>query len=76
MESKYSKLKKYLKNYTLTLSYSDIGKIICGKLPKSAYIHRAWWSNTGHKHAKTWTDAGWKIVNVKLGEFVSFKINI
>jgi hypothetical protein len=76
VESKYSKLKEYLKNFTLTLSYSDIEKIICGKLPKSAYVHRAWWSNIGHEHAKTWTDAGWKIVNVKLGEFVSFKINI
>ena len=75
MESKYTKLKEYLKNYTLTMNYGDIEKIIGEKLPQSAYVHREWWSNTGHEHAKIWTEAGWKVKTVKLGEFITFKIS-
>jgi len=75
MESKYIKLKEYLKNYTVAISYNDIEKIIGEKLPQSAYVHRAWWSNTGHEHAKTWTEAGWKVEEVEIGKSVTFRIN-
>ncbi|MBM3709676.1 MAG: hypothetical protein FJW61_04575 [Actinobacteria bacterium] len=75
MESKYIKLKEYLKNYTVTISYNDIEKIIIEKLPQLAYVHRAWWSNTGHEHAKTWTEAGWKVEEVEIGKSVTFRIN-
>jgi len=73
MNNKYDNLKEYLNNYTLTLSYDEIIKIIGEDLPKSAYNHRAWWANTGHEHAKTWTDGGWKVEAVKLGESITFK---
>jgi hypothetical protein len=75
VKSKYIKLKEYLKNYSISLSYKEIEKIIGEKLPKSAFVHRAWWSNTGHEHAKIWTDAGWKVEDVKLGKNITFKIN-
>jgi len=73
MKSKYKKLEKYLKNYTFTLSYNEIEKIIGGKLVNSAYLYKAWWSNTGHEHAKTWTDTGWEVDSVKLGEYITFR---
>ena len=73
MKSKYIKLKEYLKNYSISLSYKEIEKIIGEKLPKSAFVHRAWWSNTGHEHAKIWTDVGWKVEDVKLGKYITFR---
>jgi hypothetical protein len=73
MKSKYIKLKEYLKNYSISISYKEIEKIIGDKLLKSAYVHRAWWSNSGYEHAKAWTDAGWKVEGVKLGEYITFR---
>ena len=74
MVSKYNKLNQYLKNHSFTMKYKEIEDILGKELPSSAYKHRAWWSNSGHEHAKTWTDAGWKVNHVKLGESVTFKI--
>jgi hypothetical protein len=75
MASKYNKLNQYLKNYSFTIKYKEIEDILGQELPRSAYVHRAWWSNSGHDHAKTWKDAGWKVDNVELGKTVSFKID-
>jgi hypothetical protein len=74
-KTKYNELKKYLednKKNTVVLSYEDIERIIGTKLPKSAYRHRAWWSNSGHPHARTWSDSGWKVISVELGQSVTF----
>lgn len=73
VKSKYIKLKEYLKNYSISLSYEEIEKIIGEKLPKSAFVHKIWWSNSGHEHAKIWTDAGWKVEDVKLGKYITFR---
>jgi len=74
MSGKYNKLNKYLKNYNFTLSLNEIEKILGEELPRSAYDYKAWWSNSGHEHAKTWTNAGWKVNHVNLGKSITFKI--
>lgn len=74
-KNKYGLLTEYLansQNQIESLTLKEIEGIIETQLPESAYIHRAWWSNTGHTHAETWTNAGWKVDSVKLGESVTF----
>jgi hypothetical protein len=46
---------------------------LVGRLPESAYRHRAWWGNNdGTAEAKAWLDAGWRVesVNQAAGEVV------
>jgi len=73
--NKYQKLEEYLRNSSEqieNLTYEDIERIIGTKLPLSAYRHRAWWSNTGHPHAKTWSNVHWKVSSVDIGKSVTF----
>ncbi|PKM79829.1 MAG: hypothetical protein CVU89_16565 [Firmicutes bacterium HGW-Firmicutes-14] len=35
-------------------------------------LNPAWWSNEGHSHAAAWLDAGWRVDEVKFGEYVRF----
>lgn len=69
--SKYEPLPQFLKSVGGTvhrMSFSDIERILGFKLPKSAYAHEAWWSNnaTGHSHARTWMEFGWRTESVDL----------
>jgi hypothetical protein len=50
------------------LTFQDVEGIINRPLPRSAYRHREWWANnpTGHSHARSWVDAGWRTENVDL----------
>ena len=60
----YEPLKKYLASSnqkTVSLNFSDIEKLLCRPLPKSAYAYKAWWQNGGHTHAEAWTDAGYAV---------------
>ena len=46
---------------------------LVGRLPESAYRHRAWWSNNdGTVAPRAWLDAGWRVesVNQAAGEVV------
>jgi hypothetical protein len=74
--NKYKKLEEYLRNSSKqieNLAYENIERIIGTKLPSSAYKYRAWWSNSGHLHAKTWSNVNWKVSSVNIGESVTFK---
>lgn len=65
--SKYLPLSKYLfkNNYThIELTFKKIEEILGFALPQSAYSYSAWWANTGHKHALTWTDVGYIVENI------------
>jgi len=69
--SKYSPLQEHLQDLTVrewNASFADVEKLINGILPKSAYEHQAWWSNnpTGHSHARSWVEAGWKTEDVNM----------
>ncbi|MBC7670570.1 DUF7662 domain-containing protein [Caulobacter sp. DWR2-3-1b2] len=63
---KYGPLKHHLEGLfpavETRLDFADIERILGFGLPRSAYEHPAWWSNTraGHSHAAAWLDAGWK----------------
>ena len=74
---KYLALEQYLErncNLKIKLSFEDIEKIISEPLPASARKYAAWWANNseGHSHANSWLNAGAKVEEVKLGEFVVF----
>lgn len=67
--AKYDPLKGYLLSLSnnqseITLSFEKLEKIIGEKMPPSAYMHRAWWSNEKdgvHVSAHAWMGAGWKV---------------
>lgn len=72
---KYRPLENYLRTVSgdsITLLFSDIERIIDAKLPRSAYTYPAWWSNGGHNYAGAWLNAGFKVEEVRFGEFVKF----
>ncbi|MCJ7634010.1 GIY-YIG nuclease family protein [Candidatus Bathyarchaeota archaeon] len=74
--NKYQKLEEYLRNSPKqieNLTYEDIERIIGTKLPSSAYKYRAWWSNSGQPHAKTWSNVNWKVSSANIGKSVTFK---
>lgn len=70
--AKYDPLEMYLlclpaSQSEITLPFDQVEQIIEGKLPRSAYAHRAWWSNDSggtHSHARAWMDVGWKVDTV------------
>jgi hypothetical protein len=69
--SKYEPLPQFLAakpGAVHRMSFDQIERILGFKLPKSAYEHEAWWSNnaTGHSHARTWLEAGWRTMDVDL----------
>ena len=59
---------------SLRLTFKDIERIISRPLPRSAYRHREWWSNnpTGHSHARSWAEAGWRTRGVDLEKRILF----
>ncbi|MDD3029370.1 MAG: hypothetical protein PHS57_03700 [Alphaproteobacteria bacterium] len=61
---KYKALQRYLLNTdknTQKMRFKDVEEIIGSNLPRSAYVHSAWWANDarGHTHATSWIQAGW-----------------
>ena len=69
---KYEPLKRHLEGVfqrdEVRFGFEEIERILCFSLPRSAYEHPAWWSNTraGHSHAAAWLDAGWKTAALDL----------
>jgi hypothetical protein len=63
--SRYDGLRTHLSSrqveQRVTLSFNEIGDLIGPPgLPRSAYVHRAWWANErsgSHSHARSWLDA-------------------
>ncbi|WP_264988449.1 DUF7662 domain-containing protein [Lysinibacillus piscis] len=74
--SKYRPFFDYFNNRndeTIRLSFDDIEKILSTELPDSATNHDAWWANGGHYYSNFWLDAGYKVDEFELGEYVIFK---
>lgn len=63
--TKYSALSQHLSALSInsvSLTFSEIEKIIGDKLPSSAFKHHAWWANESdgtHTWAHLWQAAGW-----------------
>lgn len=51
------------------LTFQEIERILGFALPRSAYAHRAWWSNSqSHLQACSWLDIGWKVCSIDIEE--------
>jgi hypothetical protein len=64
---KYGPLREHLSSATGTrvpMTFKAVEDLV-GRLPESAYRHRAWWGNNdGTAEAKAWMDAGWRVESV------------
>src|ERR1700722_12789244 len=72
---KYGPLREHLSHTTGTRVHMTFKAMedLVGRLPDSAYRHRAWWGNNdANVEAKAWLDAGWRVesVNQAAGEVV------
>lgn len=68
---KYEALPQFLssrRGSQIRIDFSEIEAILGFSLPQSAYRYEAWWSNneTGHSHARSWLQAGWRTEGVDL----------
>lgn len=77
---KYDRLREFLslhRDKEITLTLEQIEMITGSRLPDSARVHFAWWSDpTSHPQARSWTDIGWKAhVHSEKGkvEWVTFR---
>ncbi|AGX88316.1 DUF7662 domain-containing protein [Candidatus Symbiobacter mobilis] len=70
MPGKYEPLELYLravsdKKNEITLSFTDVERIIGAKLPASAMAHQAWWGNQrdtrNRPQAHAWLSAGFRV---------------
>lgn len=74
---KYDPLKHYLNGHRkieITMAFREIEQIIGAPLPKSAYVHRAWWANEqvgSHVHCRSWLDASYSLDQVDLSRRVA-----
>lgn len=63
---KYRNLQKWLENNSserITLTFSEIERILGFTLPESAKTHTEWWANDSSHSQAVWLDAGYKTVN-------------
>jgi hypothetical protein len=63
---KYDPLREHLSLHggqSITMSFTEIEKILAATLPRSAYQHQAWWANSrgSHVEAFAWLDAGYRV---------------
>ena len=45
-------------------SFAEVEKVLGFRLPDSAYLYPAWWSNGHHSQALAWRAAGWRTHSV------------
>jgi hypothetical protein len=69
--SKYDVLGQFLKGqptHEVPVSFGEIERVIGEKLPRSAYVHRPWWSNNPSNSAmtKVWLEAGFRTERVDM----------
>lgn len=72
IRGKYAKLYEFLKQQPgseISLTFSELERILGFELPDSAFLYRPWWANqdkSGHSQAMAWAAAGWKTSQVDL----------
>ncbi len=77
MEKKYIPLASYFdvaSQNEITLSFSALENIMGQALPNAAYLNKSWWKKTKPPltHFLSWTNAGYYVIDVKLGTSVTF----
>jgi hypothetical protein len=72
---KYAPLGEFFEKETeaksVTLSFTEIERVLGSLLPTFARKRRSWWANeadAAHAHARAWIDAGWKVASVDLSK--------
>ena len=68
---KYEILSQFLREQAtqeVPVTFAEIEHVIGGKLPRSAYVHRPWWSNNPSNSAMTrvWLEAGFRTERVDM----------
>ena len=82
MEKKYIPLADFFQKITqpcLTLTYEAVENIMGQQLPNTAYLNSSWWKKIKQHatHHLCWTEADYHVVDVKLGQSITFsKMNI
>jgi DNA-binding XRE family transcriptional regulator len=70
--TKYYPLHEYLRplpqDEPITLTFDEIEVIINASLPPSAWVSRAWWSNSTTPQGRAWLDADWLVDAVDVEE--------
>lgn len=69
--SKYDGLKDYLRTRDadeIPMTFAEIERVTGTKLPRSAYAHRPWWSNsaTNSPLTRLWLEAGYRTARVDM----------
>lgn len=69
--SKYAPLTDHLRKQQFAdvrMTFAEIERVIGGKLPPKAQLHRAWWSNNPSNNVmtKAWLDAGFRSEQVDM----------
>lgn len=73
--SKYEPLELHLRSkvrghHEVTLRFREIEEVINDRLPESASVYRAWWSNQSNvknrPQARSWISAGFLVAEVNL----------
>ncbi len=69
--AKYEPLRHFLadrRSTEIPMTFDDIEHLIQGRLPATAFSHRAWWSNnpTNNVMTRAWLDAGYKTERVDM----------
>ncbi|MFJ7370836.1 GNAT family N-acetyltransferase [Lysinibacillus sp. NPDC098008] len=77
MEKKYIPLANYFEvasQQEITLSFNELENIMGQSLPNAAYLNKSWWKKTKPplSHYLSWTNAGYYVIEVKLGTSVTF----
>jgi ribosomal protein S18 acetylase RimI-like enzyme len=80
MEKKYIPLASYFEvasQQDITLSFNALENIMGQALPNAAYLNKSWWKKTKPPltHYLSWTNAGYYVIDVKLGTSVTFSRN-
>lgn len=76
--AKYDPIQIHLGNAhssLIRMTFDEIAALV-GGLPKSAYVHRAWWANEtvgSHVHARSWQRAGYRVAELVPGDYVIFE---
>jgi hypothetical protein len=69
--SKYSPLGEFLQRQRaveISMTFTEIERMIGAKLPPSSLQYRPWWANdSSHVQSKVWLDAGFRTEQVDLG---------
>lgn len=54
---------------TVSMSFDELGRLVSGGLPRSAYIYQAWWANEKRPHQphkQAWGKAGFEVDHLDL----------